>query len=312
MHVMTYSEHDIPNLGSKTAIVTGATGGLGYETARMLAEHGARVILVGRNAGKGARALHDIRVTAPQANVTFEKVDLGSLASVAALSDRLNGAGQPIDILVNNAGVMTPPNRQTTSDGFELQFGTNYLSHFALTARLMPLLMAARGARIVSLSSVAARQGAIDFSDLQSESYRPMVAYSQSKLACLMFGFELQRRSTSNGWDVASMVAHPGIARTDLIVNGMGRTSPAALVRRYMSFLFAPVSQAALPTLFAATAPNAVPGGYYGPTGMQEIRGRVGVARTPEAALDRAVARRLWDISEELCGASFPHAAVPA
>ena len=309
---MTYSEHDIPDLSGKTAVVTGATGGLGYETARMLAEHGARVILAGRNAGKGSEALKGIRAAAPRADIAFEKVDLGSLASVAAFGDRLNDAGRPIDILVNNAGVMTPPTRQTTSDGFELQFGTNYLSHFALTARLMPALAASRSARVVSLSSVAARQGAIDFSNLQSEHYRPMAAYSQSKLACLMFGFELQRRSASHGWGVTSTVAHPGIARTDLIVNGMGATSPAAYVRRYMSFLFAPVAQAALPTLFAATAPDAVGGGYYGPKGMQEIRGRVGVARTPEAALDKAVARRLWDISEELSGVSFPRAAVPA
>ncbi|QYO76497.1 SDR family oxidoreductase [Devosia salina] len=309
---MAYSEHDIPSLSGKTAVVTGATGGLGYETARMLAEHGARVILAGRNAGKGAKALHDIRVTAPQADVTFEKVDLGSLASVAALNDRLNSAGNPIDILVNNAGVMTPPNRQTTSDGFELQFGTNYLSHFALTARLMPLLTAAPAARVVSLSSLAARQGQIDFDNLQSETYRPVAAYSQSKLACLIFGFELQRRSTANGWGITSTAAHPGIARTDLIVNGMGERSPLAFVRKYMSFLFAPVPQAALASVFAATEPNAIPGGYYGPTGMQEIRGRVGVARTPDAALDTILARRLWDISEELSGVSFPRAAVPA
>ena len=222
---MTYSEHDIPDLSGKTAVVTGATGGLGYETARMLAEHGARVILAGRNAGKGSEALKGIRAAAPRADIAFEKVDLGSLASVAAFGDRLNDAGRPIDILVNNAGVMTPPTRQTTSDGFELQFGTNYLSHFALTARLMPALAASRSARVVSLSSVAARQGAIDFSNLQSEHYRPMAAYSQSKLACLMFGFELQRRSASHGWGVTSTVAHPGIARTDLIVNGMGATS---------------------------------------------------------------------------------------
>ncbi|QQR36835.1 SDR family oxidoreductase [Devosia oryziradicis] len=309
---MAYSERDIPDLTGKTAVVTGATGGLGYETARMLAEHGAHVILAGRNAGKGADALAAIRASAPGARIAFEQVDLGSLASVAAFAGRLHAAGTPLDILVNNAGVMTPPRRQTTSDGFELQFGTNYLSHFALTARLMPLLTAAPAARVVSLSSVAARQGRIDLSDLQSETYRPMVAYSQSKLACLMFAFELQRRSEAHGWGIASTAAHPGIARTDLIVNGMGERSPAAFVRRYLSFVFAPVPQAALPTLFAATAPQAVPGGYYGPKGFQEIRGRVGVAATPPAALDTDMARRLWDISEELTGIRFPVAAVPA
>lgn len=308
---MSFSERDIPSLSGKTAVVTGATGGLGYETARMLAEHGARVILAGRNADKGANALRRIRAKSPEADIAFELVDLGNLASITAFGTRLR-AGTPIDILVNNAGVMTPPTRKTTSDGFELQFGTNYLSHFALTARLMPLLTAAPAARVVSLSSVAARDGQIDFTNLQSENYKPMVAYSQSKLACLMFGFELQRRSKANGWNITSTAAHPGIARTDLIVNGMGDRSRAALVRRYLPFVFAPVPQAALPTLFAATAPDAVPGGYYGPKGFQEIRGEVGVAATPGAALDTTVARRLWDTSQELAGVAFPAAACSA
>ena len=303
---MSYSERDIPDLSRKTAVVTGATGGLGYETARMLAQHGARVILAGRNAEKGRKAIGDIRTVAAHADVAFELVDLGSLASVAALSDRLISAGEPLDILVNNAGVMTPPTRKITSDGFELQFGTNYLSHFALTARLLPLLRAAPNARVVSLSSVAARQGKIDLSNLQSEPYKPMVAYSQSKLACLMFAFELQRRSQENNWGVTSLAAHPGVARTDLIVNGMGDQSLAAFARRYLTFLFAPVPQAALPTLFAATAADAVPGAYYGPKGLLEVRGRVGVATTPKAALDVAVARRLWDQTEKLTGVPFP------
>ena len=303
---MSYSERDIPDLSGRTAVVTGATGGLGFETARMLAEHGARVILAGRNADKGRNALGAIRAGAAHADIAFELVDLGSLASVAAFSDRLTSAGEPIDILVNNAGVMTPPTRQTTSDGFELQFGTNYLSHFALTARLLPLLRAAPNARVVSLSSVAARQGKIDLSNLQSEPYAPMVAYGQSKLACLMFAFELQRRSEANNWGVTSLAAHPGVARTDLIVNGMGADSPAAFARRHLTFLFAPVPQAALPTLFAATAADAVPGAYYGPKGLLEVRGQVGVATTPTAALDVAMARRLWDESEKLTGVPFP------
>ena len=303
---MNYSEDDIPNLAGKTAVVTGATGGLGFETARMLAEHGACVILAGRNADKGRDALNRIRATAPRAKIAFEMIDLGSLASVAAFGNRLLAQGEPLDILVNNAGVMTPPTRQITSDGFELQFGTNYLSHFALTARLLPLLRAAPNARVVSLSSVAARQGRIDFSNLQSDPYKPMVAYSQSKLACLMFGFELQRRSVANNWGVTSTIAHPGVARTDLIVNGMGETSPAAFARRYLTFLFAHVPQAALPSLLAATAPDALPGAYYGPRGLLEVRGPVGVATTPKAALDVAVARRLWDESEKLGGVPFP------
>lgn len=303
---MAYAETDIPALTGKTAIVTGATGGLGLETARMLAEHGARVILAGRSAEKGERALGQIRSVAPQADILFELVDLGSLQSVSQFAGRMLDQGRPLDILINNAGVMTPPNRRTTTDGFELQFGTNHLAHVALTARLMPLLMAARGARVVPLSSIAARQGRIDFDNLQSEPYRPMVAYSQSKIACLMFGLELQRRSVANGWGITSIVAHPGVARTDLIVNGTGETGPAAFVRRYLPFLFAPVPQAALPTLFAATSPAVQPGGYYGPTSLMETRGAVGPAKVPDAARDLAVASRLWDISLDLAGVSFP------
>jgi NAD(P)-dependent dehydrogenase (short-subunit alcohol dehydrogenase family) len=304
---MSFSERDIPDLAGKTAIVTGATGGLGYETARMLAEHGARVILVGRNQAKGSEALANIRATAPYADIAFDMLDLASLASVAAFVARQQARATPIDILINNAGVMTPPTRQTTLDGFELQFATNYLSHFALTMGLLPLLRAAPAPRVVSLSSVAARQGQIDFANLQSENgYKPMVAYSQSKLACLMFAFELQRRSDAQGWGLTSIAAHPGIARTDLIVNGMGDASPAAFIRRHLTFLFQPVPQAALPSLFAATASEATPGGYYGPKWLMEIRGPVGVAATPGAALDTAVASRLWDKSAELARLPFP------
>ena len=303
---MSFSENDIPDLTGKTAVVTGATGGLGYETARMLAEHGARVILAGRNAGKALDALAGIRTTAPKADMTFEQVDLGSLASVAAFADRLNAAGTPIDILVNNAGVMAPPTRQTTPDGLELQFATNYLSHFALTAHLLPLLMAAPAARVVPLSSIGARQGKINLEDLQSEAYRPMVAYCQSKLACLMFAFELQRRSDANGWGITSIAAHPGVARTDLVVNGIGKSGPAAFVRRFLPMLFQSVPQGALPTLLAATAPEAQPGGYYGPQGFMELRGTAGEASPPKQSLDADMARRLWDESEKLGAIPFP------
>lgn len=304
---MSFSERDIPDLAGKTAIVTGATGGLGYETARMLAEHGASVILAGRNAARGTEALARIRAKSPEADIAFELLDLASLASVAAFVARQQARATPIDILVNNAGVMTPPTRQTTVDGFELQFATNYLSHFALTMGLLPLLRAAPAPRVVSLSSVAARQGQIDFANLQSENgYKPMVAYSQSKLACLMFAFELQRRSDAQGWGLTSIAAHPGIARTELIVNGMGAASPAAFIRRHLTFLFQPVPQAALPSLFAATALEATPGGYYGPKWLMEIRGPVGMAATPTAALDTSIASRLWDRSAELARLPFP------
>ena len=303
---MSFSERDIPDLAGKTALVTGATGGLGYETARMLAEHGARVILAGRNTDKGNAALRRIRADTPEADIAFERVDLGSLASVTALAARLTSAGAPLHILVNNAGVMTPPTRQTTSDGHELQFGTNYLAHFALTAQLLPLLRQARTARVVSLGSVAARAGVINFDDLQSQAnYRPMVAYSQSKLACVMFALELERRSVAAGWGITSIAAHPGISRTDLLHNAPGRTSLSGLARSYLWFLFQPAAQGALPTLYAATAPEAKAGAYYGPASLGETRGAVALAQLPSRAGDLQGAERLWRVSEALAGVSF-------
>jgi NAD(P)-dependent dehydrogenase (short-subunit alcohol dehydrogenase family) len=310
---MSWSTKDIPDQSGKLALITGATGGLGYETALALARAGADVVLTGRNAEKGAAALARIRAEVPRAKVTYESLDLSALANVAAFADRFADAHDHLDILVNNAGVMALPQREMTRDGLELQFATNYLSHFALTARLLPLLVAAPAARVVPLASVAARQGKIDFANLQSErDYEPMVAYSQTKLACLMFGLELQRRSDANGWGIASIAAHPGVARTELVVNGMGDASPAGLARRYLSVLFQPVPQGALPTLMAATDPSAKRGGYYGPQGLFEVRGRPGEASVPAQALDLAVARRLWDVSEDLSDSRFPALAAVA
>ncbi|MCY1013345.1 SDR family NAD(P)-dependent oxidoreductase [Nannocystis pusilla] len=197
----------------------------------------------------------------PSATVWFEQLDLASLESVSQFAARLRGRRDRLDLLINNAAVMTPPRRQETSDGFELQFGTNYLGHFALTAQLMPLLRNGASPRVVTLSSVAARDAAMDFDDLQAKrSYAPMRAYGQSKLACLMFAFELQRRSEANRWGVASIAAHPGISRTDLLHNAPGRWSAAGISRTLLWFLFQPASQGALPTLFAATSPEASAG----------------------------------------------------
>lgn len=309
---MSWSTKDIPSLAGKLAVVTGATGGLGYETALELARAGAQVVLTGRSGQKGAEAIGRIKAEVPRAKVSYENLDLSALGNVKAFSEAFTAAHQKLDILVNNAGVMAPPSRETTRDGFELQFETNYLSHFALTARLLPLLSAA-GGRVVPLASVAARQGKIDFSNLQGErSYSPMANYSQTKLACLMFGFELQRRSKANGWRVTSITAHPGVSHTNLINNGMGASSAGGFAWRYLGFLFQPVPQGALPTLFAATDPAAKPGGYYGPQGFFEMRGEVGEASPPSQSLDAAVARRLWDVSEELSGVRFPEPAIAA
>lgn len=287
-------------------VVTG-TGGLGYETALVLARHGAEVIIAGRNPRKGAEAVARIRADCGSTSIRFEEVDLASLRSITIFCDRLKSQRERLDLLINNAAVMAPPERQETSDGFELQFGTNYLGHFALTAGLLPLLRNGNGTRVVTLSSVAARGGAIDFDDLGAKKdYRPFPAYSQSKLACLMFAFELHRRSLDGGWGIASLGAHPGVTRTDLIPNGAGSNSFNGRVRRYLPFLFQPAWQGALPTLFAATSPLAEGGGYYGPNWLSETRGYPVAARILPQAMDRGVASRLWVVSEELTGVMFP------
>jgi NAD(P)-dependent dehydrogenase (short-subunit alcohol dehydrogenase family) len=300
-----WTASDIPSQNGRTAVVTG-TGGLGFHDALELARAGAQVIVAGRNPDKGAVAVDAIRSSVPKADVSFERLDLARLDTIAAFAARLQASRGSIDLLVNNAAVMAPPRRLLTADGFELQFGTNHLGHFALTAYLLPLLRKGRAPRVVSVSSVAARAGALHFDDLQSEQrYKPMVAYGQSKLACLMFALELQRRSDVNGWGLQSIAAHPGIARTDLLPNGAGRSSPEAMIRRFMWFLFQPAARGALPTLFAATAPQAEGGLYYGPDRLGETRGHPAAARIPIQALDRKDAERLWDESARLTGVRF-------
>jgi NAD(P)-dependent dehydrogenase (short-subunit alcohol dehydrogenase family) len=301
----SWTTKNIPPQNGRCAVVTGA-GGLGFEDALALARAGAEVIIAGRHPGKGADAVAKIRQAVPGASVRFELLDLAILASVADFATRLRAQRTSLDLLINNAGVMTPPTRRTTADGFELQFGTNYLGHFALTAHLMPLLRAGKDPRVVTLSSVAARAGAIDFDDLNAErGYRPMPVYGQSKLACLMFALELQRRSDAAGWGVTSTAAHPGIARTELLFNAPGRGSAAARARSLLWFLFQPVAQGALPTLYAATSPDARGGAYYGPSGLGETRGYPARARFPARALDAAAAARLWKVSEQMTGARF-------
>lgn len=296
----------IPSQRGRTAVVTG-TGGIGFEDALALARAGARVVIAGRNPAKGAAAVDRIRRSVPGATVSFEELDLASLDSITHFAERLRRSQGSLDLLVNNAAVMAPPKRSLTSDGFELQFGTNYLGHFALTAQLLPALRAGRQPRVISLSSVAARSGAIHFDDLQSErSYKPMVAYSQSKLACLMFALELQRRSEASGWGIQSIASHPGISRTDLLPNGAGQWSAAGIARHLLWFLFQPAAQGALPTLFAAAAAQAQGGVYYGPDRLGETRGHPAVSRIPPQALDRDGAARLWTVSEQLSGVAFP------
>lgn len=300
-----WTASDIPSQRGRTVVVTG-TGGLGFQCALALAGAGANVVIAGRSASKGASAVEQIRQRDPRAQVSFESLDLASLDSIEAFGQRLRNSLRSLDLLINNAAVMTPPRRMVTADGFELQLGTNYLGHFALTAQLLPLLSNGKEPRVVSVSSVAARDGAIDFDNLQSERrYKPMVAYGQSKLACLMFAFELQRRSTAAGWGIHSIAAHPGLSRTDLLPNGAGRWSAAGMVRRFLWFLFQPAAQGALPALFAATSPQARGGFYYGPDKLSETRGHPTVAKIPPQALDANTAARLWIESQRLTQVTY-------
>jgi NAD(P)-dependent dehydrogenase (short-subunit alcohol dehydrogenase family) len=307
----------VPDLSGKLAVVTGSNSGLGFGLARRLSAAGADVVMAIRNRAKGEAAIDEIRATVPDARLTIKPLDLSSLASVAALGEQLNADGRPIDVLINNAGVMTPPTRETTADGFELQFGSNHLGHFALTAHLLPLLRAADRARVVSLSSIAARQsGRIHFDDPQFEkSYSPMQAYGQSKLAVLMFARELNRRSRDADWGIVSNAAHPGLTKTNLQISGPshGRAKPSAMQRLYTlswrlaPFLWQEIDEGILPALYAATSPHAEGGGYYGPRGIYEAAGGgVTPAKVPARARDDADSRRLWEISEQLTGISYP------
>ncbi|MEA5125452.1 oxidoreductase [Xanthomonas floridensis] len=302
---------DLPPQRARVAVITGASpGGLGFETALALAGAGASLVLTARNPDKGQAARQALLARYPDANVRVEALDLAQLASVRAFAERL-GAQQPrVDLLINNAGVMAPPQRQTTADGMELQFGSNYLAHFALTAQLLPLLRAAAAPRVVNLSSLAHRSARIDFDDLQSaRPYRPWKAYGQSKLAMLIFSMELQRRSDAQGWNVRAIAAHPGLARTALIANGPAaggrRTAIGAATALLGPYISHSAAAGALPTLYAATDPQAQGGGYYGPDGLFELKGAPAPAIIARQVQDRQVATRLWETSCTLADVAF-------
>jgi len=304
--IKNWTASKIPQRNGGLAVVTGSTEGIGYEDALALSSAGWEVIIMGRNAQKGAVAIAKILHINPKAKVRFEKIDLADLSSIKSFASKMIEKGEAINLLINNAGVMTPPNRLETVDGFELQFGTNHIGHFALTAQLLPLLRKAPDARVVTVSSVANREGVINFDDLQSTaSYVPMEAYGQAKLANLMFALELQRQSEKNGWGITSIASHPGVSRTNLLITGSGRWSAAGIARTFLPFLFQPSSQGALPTLFAATAPEAKGGFYYGPNKMRETRGFPSIAKIPAQAEDLAVSLKLWEVSQKLAKVEF-------
>jgi NAD(P)-dependent dehydrogenase (short-subunit alcohol dehydrogenase family) len=295
---------DIPDQTGRTVVITGANTGLGYETAAALAAKGAHVVLAVRNLDKGKEAARRVEQTTPGASVAVQELDLSSLESVRAAADELNSRYDAIDLLINNAGVMMTP-KSTTKDGFELQFGTNHLGHFALTGLLLDRVLAAKGSRVVTVSSQGHRfaRGGIRFDDLQWErDYSRVGAYGQAKLANLLFTYELQRRL--QGTNTVAVAAHPGGSNTEL-----ARNTPIG-VRTVFNLVGPLITQSAemgaLPTLRAATDPGVLGGQYFGPDGLGEQRGYPKVVASSEASHDIDAQRRLWTVSEELTGVVFP------
>jgi NAD(P)-dependent dehydrogenase (short-subunit alcohol dehydrogenase family) len=301
-----WSTANVPDQRGRVAVVTGANTGLGYHTAEVLAECGAHVVLAVRNLEKGNLALARIVAAHPQADVTLQELDLGSLDSVRTAATALRKAYPRIDLLINNAGVMWTP-KQLTADGFEMQFGTNHLGHFALTGLLLDNLLPVRGSRVVTVSSMGHRiRAAIHFDDLQWEHrYDRVAAYGQSKLANLLFTYELQRRLAGRQQPTtAALAAHPGGSDTEL-----ARNLPAIFKHALAAFgplLFQSAAMGALPTLRAATDPDAEGGQYYGPDGLGEQRGHPKVVSSSAQSHDEDLQRRLWKVSEELTGVTYP------
>ena len=299
-----WSIADIPSLTGRTAVVTGANTGLGLETARELARHGAAVVLAVRVVGKGEAAAADIRASAPGADVVVQELDLASLASVRRAAASLRDRYDRIDLLINNAGVMAPP-RSTTEDGFELQFGVNHLGHFALTGLLLDAMRSVAGSRVVTVSSVTHRFGShIDLEDLGgTRRYHRVSGYTRSKLANLVFTNELQRRLLAAGVATEAYAAHPGWSRTEI-----ARSSPAAfrVVERIGQPLAQSRARGAQPILRAATDPAAVGGRCYGPGGVAQLWGDARVVRSSRTSHDPELGRRLWDASEAATGVTFP------
>ena len=300
----------VPDQTGKLIVVTGANSGTGQEAARRLAGAGARVVLAVRTVAKGERAKAGILARQPGARLEVRRIDLADLASVQEFADGLIADGTPVDVLVNNAGVMAPPARMTTADGFELQFGSNFLGPFALTMRLLPLVLAAPAPRVVTMSSGVASYGRIRFDDLQSERrYRPNLAYAQSKLADLMMTLRLADLAAREGWNLLSAGAHPGFTRTNLQTAGasLGRDKPKRTP--FNSFSPVPsqdVEQGAEPLLYAAADPGAVSGGYYRPGRWFGLVGPTATVRPPRRARDAATATRLWAEAEQLTGVAVP------
>jgi NAD(P)-dependent dehydrogenase (short-subunit alcohol dehydrogenase family) len=294
-----WTAESVPAQTGRIVIVTGSNSGIGYEAARVLANRGAEVVIAVRNRAKGDAAVAKIRAQNPRADVKVMELDLADLSSVKTFAEIFHAAYSRLDLLINNAGVMMPPYSKTV-DGFELQFGTNHLGHFALTARLLGLLLATHGARIVNVSSGAHKSGQIDFNDLtwEKRTYTAWRAYGASKIANLYFTYELNRRLKASGYDTITTAAHPGWTATELQRN----SSIAGFLN---NFLAQGISMGALPTLRAAVEPDLYGGEYFGPGGFMEMRGYPIEVQSNKLSHDEGIGKRLWSVSEELTGVKF-------
>ncbi|MCV7220008.1 SDR family NAD(P)-dependent oxidoreductase [Mycolicibacterium elephantis] len=294
---------DVPDQSGRVAIITGANSGLGYDTAAVLADKGAHVVLAVRNLDKGRQAVDQIKSGSPNADVTLQELDLSSLNSVRKAAAELRAAHPRIDLLINNAGVMYVPRRETTEDGFEMQFGTNHLGHFALTGLLLENMLQVGGSRVVTVSSVGHRILArIHFEDPHLErKYNRVEAYGQSKLANLMFTYELARRLKAKEAPTIAVAAHPGLSDTELM-----RHLPDFIPDFVWKIVAQPADKGALPTLRAATDPGVQGGQYYGPDGIGESRGHPKLVASSAQSHNEDIQRRLWSMSEELTGVTFP------
>ena len=304
--------YKVPTQLDKIAVVTGANSGTGKETARRLAGAGAHVIMTVRTKEKGDAAREEILAQQPDAQLEVRLLDLADLSSVQTFADALLSEKRPLNLLVNNAGVMTPPKRFETVDGFELQMGTNFLGPFALTLRLMPLLLAANESRVTTMSSDVATVGSIRFNDPQwRRRYSPFFAYAQSKLADLLFAQQLSSIARERNWDLISNAAHPGFTRTNLLSAGasLGRDKPRRQWMGQATFLPSQgVEQGSEPLLYAAASPEAVSGAYYGPSRFFGLVGPTTIVRVPKSVRKANLGERLWKLAEQLTDAELPDA----
>lgn len=303
-----WSAAQIPDQQGRFALVTGANSGIGYQAALELARHGAHVLLGCRSEQKAQDAVARLRAAVPDAKADFVLLDMASLRSIRDFAASFASSGLALDLLINNAGVMALPKRELTEDGFERQFGTNHLGHFALTGLLMPHILRAPAPRVITVASLAHQGGKIEFDNLQSErKYVPWAAYNASKLANILFARELDRRARDAGSRLLSLPVHPGVSQTQIVANGPG---PGDLKTKFIftfaKFLTSPDSEGALPTLYAATAPDVRGGDYIGPDGFMELKGAPTVVKPRPHALDEATGRKLWEVSEQLTGVVYP------